>query len=229
MPDEDDLRPSSRLFRKACLFYSFLEGGELGMLQKLVQDTNLTQQRLNEIFDSEQDEEEEAIEPVEMEAIAEIIGIPVRQLLWNQEQMNQLYAEFDLDFDTELKDINKRFFNTSINPLQCSRSVMAIIFSEDGVDPKEQQYFEYLKQTLSLTDEIIVPMDDSEKHFHSLIKSLPKDKRFLSVVVKWIIGAVFADGKVSEKKVEKLNELLQEIQQIRGELPEANVNLKPTI
>ncbi len=227
MTGATDPQSSSRLFRKACRFYSFLAGGELGMLEKLIKETNLGQQLLNQIFDS--DEDEQIIQPAEMEAIAQVIGIPVKQLLWNQEQMNHLYAQFDLDYDTEVKDINKRFFGASINPLQCSRAVMTMIFSEQGVAPKKQQYFEYLKQTLALTDEIIIPIDDSERRFHSLIKSLPKDKRFLSIVVKWIIGAVFADGTVNDSEVEKLNELLHEIQQIRGELAGAHVNLKPII
>lgn len=225
IPSETSIR--SRLFRKVCHFYCFLEGGELGLLAKLIEETSLGRQRLNEILDWERVDEE--ITEDEMEEISKVIGIPLERLIWNQIEMNHLYGEFNLDFDVDVRDINKRVVSVSLSPLQFARAVMAMIYTDGDPDPKEKKYFEYLKRSFSLTEEVIIPMEDSEKHFHQLIHSLPSDTRFLSIVVKWIIGAVFADGEVSEEEVGKLKELLNEIQTIRGDLNGVDINLKASV
>ncbi len=217
----------TRLFRKALHFYSFLEGGEFGMLDALLQKTDIGQQRLNEIFDYEEDDE--LITSEEMESIAAVINIPADRMIWNQQEMNRLYSQFDLDYDVEVRDINKRVLNASINPLQFARAVMATIFSDGAADPKEQKFFTHLKNTFSLNDEIIMPLEESEEQFEHLITSLPQDSRFLTIVVKWIIGAVFADGEVSPEEVDTLGNLLRNIQAIRGELHHADVTATPTI
>lgn len=214
----------SRLFRKATVFYSFLEGGLLKCAEVLIEKTTLNRNRINEILDLEEDQDI-VMDEQEKQAISAVLGIPVSEMIWNQYMMNCLYRDFNLNYDIMISDFNRRVLMHHINPLGFARAVMATIFADNEIDIKEQKYFEFLKTRFNLTDEIIIPGEEtSDIHFHNLIRSLPKDTRFLSIVVKWIIGAVFADGVVSPHEIQKLKELLNQIQTVRGELKGVKFN-----